>query len=149
MPDAAQTRVQTEDRNKCTVTVIPGTHGADVVSVDAKGNVYLWDNKVRNSPSGVPNTTIQDTPTFKSDTTAQRNAIDMATADIRASNLPDNLKTIAIDNLRDGNFYGRTVGDGTGARNSALQTFKGGKEQAPGKVTLRPTRIPPPPSTRR
>jgi len=102
----------------------PGTRGADVVSVDPDGNVTLSDNRVRNDTRGLRNSTA-----LKSD-----EARDNAIAEIKASSLPDDIKQTAMENVRLGNYRGITAGDGTGAKNSIIVDYKGGKMVDPMKI---------------
>lgn len=95
-----------------------GTHGADVISVTRTGEVYLWDNKVRNSGSEFSRS-IQESPTFV-DGDKLRNAVAGAKEAILASDLPQVVKAKALANLETQSFQAITVGDGFAARNSTI-----------------------------
>jgi filamentous hemagglutinin len=98
-----------------------GTHGADVVSVDASGNVTLWDSKFRSSSQS-----IQSSPTFTPGSDAVNNAVNQAVSAIENSNLPQSTINNALQNLQDGNFTANTVGSGS-VKNSVQVKFCGGK----------------------
>jgi hypothetical protein len=75
-----------------------GTHGADVVSVNAKGEVTLWDSKFHSDSSVVQRSdTFEGAPMAKAIEDA-RTAIDESTK------LTPEQKLIAKRNLKDGNF---------------------------------------------
>lgn len=117
-----------------------GVQGADVVTVDADGNVYLYDNRVRNSGtngSSAPKTTIQDSSALIPKGKGEKSAATKAIDDIEASNLPKHIKEIAKAKLSDGTYFAITVGDGTGARNSAVQRYVDGVATNPNKVTTK------------
>ncbi|MGC5832380.1 hemagglutinin [Ralstonia pseudosolanacearum] len=98
-----------------------GTHGADVVSVNAStGEVTLWDNKYR---SGA--TMLNPSPTFDPGSTALRGALRDAVTAIQGSSLPDTVKLRAVQNALRGDVTTATVGAGA-ARNSTIRRLCGG-----------------------
>jgi hypothetical protein len=89
----------------------PGTRGADVISVDASGRVFLWDSKFRSADSSVA-----DSGTFRVDqgqaSPRLRNALRDALYAVDNPNLPGQVRANAVKNLRLGNFNTVTIGDG-------------------------------------
>lgn len=97
-----------------------GAHGSDIISVNqATGEVYLWDNKFRSSP-----TMIDQSPTFTKGTT-RVSALEEARNAVTASDLPFEIKQKALLNLQQGTFVTNTVGSGS-AKNSVQIRYCGG-----------------------
>ncbi|TCS32902.1 filamentous hemagglutinin [Paucimonas lemoignei] len=98
-----------------------GAHGSDIISINPKsGEVTLWDSKFRSAQ-----TSIQQSPTFSNASTNVA-AVEEARNVIRASDLPDQIKIQALQNLDKGNFITNTVGSG-GAKNSVHVRYCGNK----------------------
>lgn len=97
-----------------------GAHGADVISVNnVTGEVSLWDSKYRSA-----DVLIGESPTF-----TNASAMNKATAEaidvIRKSNLPANIKQIALSNLQNSTFTANTVGGGS-AKSSSPRRYCNG-----------------------
>ncbi|WP_262757178.1 VENN motif pre-toxin domain-containing protein [Acinetobacter gyllenbergii] len=91
-----------------------GRHGADIISVNPQsGKVYLWDAKFRSSNAKLP-----ASPTFTNQISRDK-AVSEALNAINNSNLPQNVKLKAIDNLDKGTFTTYTVATGN-SKNSVM-----------------------------
>ena len=100
-----------------------GTHGSDIISVRANGEVVLWDSKFHSDSS-----VVERSDTF--DGARLENAFDEAKAAIRnAKNLTPEQKNVALDNLDKGNFTAITSStDQTGRWIDKPLVFKGYKK---------------------
>ena len=98
---------------------VVGSHGADIVSVDAEGDVTLWDAKYRSSPANTG-----PSPTFKQGSSALDGAVQDAITAIReSSNLNPEQQAAALKNLDGGNFTAITAGQGQ-TTTSFVQSFR-------------------------
>lgn len=93
-----------------------GTHGSDVITVNTKGEVELWDNK---NHSEFRQGKMSSTYTGDRLLNAKQEAFDK----IRTSNLSQELKDKAIQNIKDSTFTVHTVADGN-IKSSVTQIYK-------------------------
>jgi Pretoxin HINT domain len=107
-----------------------GVRGNDLVSVKVTGDaveVALSDTKYRSDRKRLDESTTYNGK-FDNPDTALGNAVENARKDIDASNLPQDVKQKALDQLREGNFTTRTVPYGK-AYGGGSAVWKGGVKQ--------------------
>jgi filamentous hemagglutinin len=95
-------------------------HGADIVSVDKDGNVFLWDSKYVGSGGSRPASETFTQPD------RLKNAVEQAFAAICASTKLGKAKAQAIANIQQGKFTAITISfDGKDFHHPAVQAYRG------------------------
>jgi hypothetical protein len=82
-----------------------GTHGSDVISVDAEGNVTLWDAKYLSSGEAHGGSTTFEGPPLENAIAEARAAVDASVSDQYTAAMRDK----AMANMAKGNFTAYTV----------------------------------------
>ena len=105
-----------------------GRNFADVFSVDAEGNVFLWDSKYRSegSASKHSDTFTVDTRRLAAAEEAKRILGDAS----RTAGIPEHIRDIALANLKAGNFYTVT------SHTNDVSTFRHEVQQIEGHKVL-------------